>query len=139
MLIGSAMHNIDAKGRVFIPSKFRADIGSYVIICRGADGCIRAYTPEKWEKVANAYSATSGKMLRLRRRLFASAEKTELDSQGRVLLPEELRTAAAITDRTKIVGMCDWIEFWDPDKYDEVMAQEDGEDELDALDAAGLC
>ena len=138
MFMGTALHNVDAKGRVFIPSKFRSEMGSSLIVCRSPDGCVRAYIPDEWKKVADAYSLTNVKMLRLRRRLFASAEQVDLDSQGRILLPEELRTSMGITDKVRIVGVDKWMEFWDPARYDEVMDADDGTDELALLLEAGL-
>ena len=137
MFMGTALHNVDAKGRVFIPSKFRCEMGKTLIVCRSPDGCIRAYTPEAWQRVADAYAATSIKTLKLRRRLFASAESVDLDAQGRILLPEELRTEMGINDKTRIVGLDSWMEFWDPDKYD-LMMSEDDEDEFALLLEEGL-
>lgn len=137
MFMGSALHNVDAKGRVFIPSKFRSEMEASLIVCRSPDGCIRAYTPEAWRKVADAYAATSIRTLKLRRRLFASAQHIDLDSQGRILLPEELRTEMGITDKARIVGLDTWMEFWDPEKYDRMMSEDDG-DEFELLLEEGL-
>ena len=138
MFMGTATHNVDAKGRVFIPSKFRSEMRTRLVLCRAPDGCVRAYLPEEWETVAKAYQATSVKALKLRRRLFASAETVELDSQGRMLIPEGLRAEMGITDKVKIVGMDTWMEFWDPAKYDEVMSADDDMDELTLLFEEGL-
>ncbi len=119
MLIGSAVHNLDAKGRIVIPSKYRDDLGSTVFAFKAMDGCIRIYHRDEFARVLEKLRTGDVNQIMLRRKISGSAEQLTIDSQGRVLLPELLRTKAGITDRVRMVGMIDWIELWNEDGYEQ--------------------
>lgn len=138
MLIGEYSHNVDAKGRVFIPAKYRADLGSSFVVTKSADGSIRAHTAKSWERYVNALSGSTAEVNKLRRRICSSAIELEMDSQGRVMLPETLRKHAVITDKVQIVGMLDWIEFWNPEKYEAVNGDMSEEMEMQMLSELNL-
>ncbi len=139
MLIGSYLHNVDAKGRVFIPAKFRLDLGSHFYIYRSHDGCIRAYAEEEWNEVLEKLRHSTVKSNQLRRRILSSTVEVEMDTQGRVLIPEELRRAALIIDKVKIVGMAGWVEFWNPEKFDLLDSLEDEEEDIELMHELGMC
>ncbi len=118
MLIGEYIHNVDAKGRVFIPAKYRGDLGSEFVITKRANGCVRAHTIASWSRYVNAFNASTAEADALKRSICAGAVNMEMDSQGRIMLTEQLRAHAMITDKVKIVGMIDCVEFWNPEEYD---------------------
>lgn len=138
MLIGEYSHNVDAKGRVFIPAKYRAELGSSFVITRSADGSIRAHTAKSWERYVNAFSTATADTNNLRRLICAGAVEVEMDSQGRIMLPEQLRKHAVITDKVQIVGMIDWVEFWNPEKYEAITATMTAEMETQMLSNLNL-
>ncbi len=122
MFVGNYTHNIDAKGRVFVPSKLRQELGQRFFICRSIDcRCIRAYNLTEWENMLTKLRDSSMQDNMARRRLAFSAVEVEMDSQGRIMLGEQLRKFAGLTEKVCIVGMLDWVEFWDPDIFEEVM------------------
>lgn len=139
MLVGKFQHSIDAKGRIFIPAKYRADLGTRFFVNRGQDGCIRAYNEDEWEKVMAKISASTAKSNLLRRKLCASTSEVEMDAQGRLLLPEELRVHAQITDSAYVVGMGDWVEFWNPDVFNQMMEEAFREEDIELMDELGIC
>lgn len=120
---GESRHTVDAKGRVFIPAKLRGEMGSTLILCILYDKCIRAYRPAEWEEIENRFSTSQNTAMTasksvLRRNVFRYKETVDLDSQGRILLPESLRKKVDITDNIVIVGVGNYIELWDPDVLD---------------------
>lgn len=138
MLVGSAVHSIDTKGRVVIPAKYRSDLGSTVYVTRGAGGCIRAYSEAEFLKVLEKLRAGNAQMNVLRRKILASTEQLNIDAQGRILIPESLRKAAGITDKMRMVGMIDWLEFWNEETMEETEAELTPEQELAFMSDLGL-
>ena len=140
MLVGDYTHNVDAKGRVFVPAKFRLVPGQRFYMCRGVGGCIRAYSEEEFAKVVELLDSATVRDIKAKRRVLASTVDVDMDSQGRVLLPETLRQKVGITDKVRIIGMSTWMEFWQPELYDEVMGDDnaDEEEELDFLASRGI-
>ena len=107
MLIGSAVHNLDAKGRIVIPSKYRDDLGSTIFAFKAMDGCIRIYPRDEFMRVLEKLRAGDVNQIMLRRKISGSAEQLSIDAQGRILLPELLRNKAGISDKVRMVGMID--------------------------------
>ena len=137
MLIGSAVHNLDAKGRIVIPSKYRDDLGSTIFAFKAMDGCIRIYPRDEFMRVLEKLRAGDVNQIMLRRKISGSAEQLSIDAQGRILLPELLRNKAGISDKVSMVGMIDWLEMWSEDSYedDDSMTYEE---ELQAMAALGM-
>lgn len=140
MLIGEFNHNLDAKGRLTIPSKFREDLGETFMITKGLDGCLIGYNMEEWNKFSEKINALpSGKpeARAMSRFFFSGASDVELDKQGRILIPPSLRAHANLTKEVYITGASSRIEIWDAeawekasnptDKSIEEIAQEFGE------------
>ena len=86
-LIGKYQHNIDAKGRLFIPAKFREQLGDVFYVTIGLDGCLSVYSDSKWEQLLEKYDTLSLAQARKVRVLFANAAECQPDSQGRILIP----------------------------------------------------
>lgn len=138
MLVGSATHNIDPKGRVVIPAKYREDLGSTIYVTRGAGGCIRAYSEAQFAQVLEKLRAGTAEVNILRRKILSSTELLNLDSQGRILIPENLRKEAGITDKIYMVGMIDWLEFWNEEAMVEVEEDLTPERELALMSELGM-
>lgn len=133
MFLGRHTHSLDDKGRLALPARYRAQLGEGVVLTRGFDDCILVYPPATWTPLAERVSALSlgdPDVRRLRRMLFADAVDAQLDRQGRVLVPAELRGYAGLERDAVIVGMHTFIEIWAPERWD---AQRD---ELDREGAA---
>ena len=126
MLIGTFRHQVDEKKRMRVPSKLKESLGVGFIITKGTNGCLFAFSQDSFneevvEKTKNLsmFDAEVQKPLRI---LMSSAFETEEDNQGRILIPQELRTFASITKKIVFVGVGSRVEIWAEevwDKYNE--------------------
>lgn len=123
-MTGEYSHSIDAKGRLFIPAKLREDLGTVFYVTISMDECLAAYSGERWEQIMEKYNAMPLSKQRKMRPLFAKAAKCELDSQGRVLLPQNLRDYAELQKEVSIIGAGRHAEIWDAAKWAEIDAVE---------------
>ena len=122
MLIGEYHHNIDEKGRLIIPAKFREEIGESFVVTKGLDGCLFVYSLVEWAK----------KDSRVFSRFFlASATVCEFDRQGRINLMNSLTLYAGLKKECAIIGVNDRLEIWDLDKFNNLMKE--NEKELDEI------
>ncbi len=116
MLFGGFDHKIDKKGRVFIPSAFRDELGESFIICKGIYNkrCLCVYSAEQWnalvEKIGTLPSTKSSTVKRF---LYDGAFNVEFDTQGRILVPPTLREYAGFDSEVHIIGMDSNLEIWD--------------------------
>ncbi|OJU10605.1 MAG: division/cell wall cluster transcriptional repressor MraZ [Clostridiales bacterium 43-6] len=122
MLIGEFQHNIDKKGRVFIPAKLREDLGERFIVSKALDGtpCLFLYPQTEWQRLVDKLSEQSFvKSRKLQRFLFSGAAELEYDSQGRACIPQNLREYAALGDGTEaaIIGASTRIEIWNSNNW----------------------
>ena len=144
MLIGSYEHSLDAKGRVFMPAKFRDELGSEIVLVNGIDKCIYAFSTEQWNVFSQKFTSlpiTNQQAQKILRRLYASAIEREPDKQGRILLSSELKEHAKITDDVKIIGMSTRVEIWSKqewEKYSNTGDEEFDEQTLAALAELGI-
>lgn len=121
MLIGEHQHNIDAKGRLFIPARFRADLGERFILTKGMDGCLNCYSYEGWQVLETRLRAQPmSKARNLQRFFFAGAAEMEVDKQGRILVPANLREYASLSHDVMIIGASQYVEIWDKQKWQNV-------------------
>lgn len=122
MFLGEYRHILDSKGRLAIPSKFRMKLGEGLVITKGIEECLFIYSKEEWskfiEKLMNLplTQSSSRTFLRL---MFSGAIEEELDNQGRILIPENLRKYAGLKKNVVIVGVFNRIEIWDEIKWEE--------------------
>lgn len=120
MLLGEYQHSLDDKGRIAIPAKFRKTLAGGVVITRGLDACLYLYPLEEWTKLADRLAklpinqADSRAFARL---MLAGASHAEIDSQGRVLIPEYLRKYSGISSKAVIVGIYNRAEIWEEGKW----------------------
>ncbi|MDD5032639.1 MAG: division/cell wall cluster transcriptional repressor MraZ [Candidatus Pacebacteria bacterium] len=121
MLIGEFKHNIDEKKRVAIPSKFRKELGKTAVITRGLDKCLFVYPVKEWEKVAEKLSSLPMGQSDNRNyaRLFlAGASDVSLDSLGRILVPDYLKSFAGLKEKVVIAGVYKKLEIWDEEAWE---------------------
>jgi MraZ protein len=137
VLLGEYEHSVDAKGRVAVPAKFRPQLETGLVVTRGFERCLFVYPIQEWASLAQRVSAVSflqAEARQLRRLLFASAFHTELDKQGRILLPAPLREYASIGDTATVAGMNTYFEIWAKEAWDS--EQSSLADEAGAIAAA---
>lgn len=135
MLIGEYRHNIDDKGRITIPSKFREEIGMKFVVTRGFDGCLFVYSMDNWNKIVSKLQTLpfTKKDARTFMRFFLSgATVCEFDKQGRINLTNSLILYAGIQKECTIIGVNDRLEIWASEKLDAIME----ENELNFSDIA---
>ncbi|GEN49682.1 division/cell wall cluster transcriptional repressor MraZ [Alkalibacterium pelagium] len=126
MLLGEYKHNIDAKGRLIIPSKFREDLGERFIVTRGLDGCLFGYPMQEWTLLENKLKQlplAKKESRTFTRFLYSAATECSLDKQGRINLPSPLINHAALEKTCYIIGVSDRIEIWSEEKW-EVFSQD---------------
>ena len=123
MLIGEYYHNIDAKGRVIIPAKFREDLGDNFVVSKGLDGCIYVYSTIQWQEFQDELlSQRNSDARKLHRFFFSGATAVETDAQGRILIPPTFREYAALTKDVVILGVSNRAEIWDKSKWETYMS-----------------
>ena len=115
MFLGQFAHTLDSKGRLTIPVRFRAELATGAFVTQGFDRNLVVYTTESFERLAaraNKLTTTDPEARAVRRVLFGGATEVDLDSAGRVLLPEFLRQYAAIENDAVLVGAGEYFEIW---------------------------
>ena len=124
--MGEYHHNIDEKGRIFIPGKFRCENMDKVVITRGLEKCLYLYTMEEWEKVVNKLNVlpfTKKDARTFMRSFFAGATACEFDKSGRINITSQLVNYAGLTKECVIIGVNSRIEIWDRGLYDEFILE----------------
>ena len=116
-MYGKYKHTLDAKGRLFVPSKLREELGDAFYVTLGLDHCLSVYTQEGWDAILEKYNALPISQARRMRFLLANAAKCEPDKQGRFLIPSELREYAGLTQETMFIGLGNHAEIWDAEAY----------------------
>ncbi|HAF17503.1 MAG: division/cell wall cluster transcriptional repressor MraZ [Thermacetogeniaceae bacterium] len=143
MFIGEYRHNIDAKGRLILPAKFRSCLGERCIATRGLDHCLFVFPLEEWqgmeEKMKNL-PLTKKEARAFSRFFFSGATECELDGQGRILLPPSLREYAQISKEVAVIGVSSRIEIWAAERWDEYCAgaEETYEELAEKMDLGGV-
>ena len=118
MLMGEYQHNMDLKGRVTVPSKFREDLGDKFYVSKGLDGCLFVLSSEQWERLVEKVSAipmAQGKAIQ--RYFFSGAAEVEPDKQGRILIPPNLRDHAGLEKDVTVIGAATRAEIWDTARW----------------------
>lgn len=115
---GEFKHSIDAKGRLAIPAKLRDELGDRFTVTKGLDGCLSIYPEKEWDALEEKIRALPmGKARDLQRFFFSAAFDAEMDAQGRILIPANLRTHAGLTKEAVIIGASNHAEIWDAGKW----------------------
>ena len=117
MFTGEYRHSVDDKGRLAVPSRFRAQLDAGLVVSRWLDSCLAIHTKAGWDALAEKVAQlpiTDANARRFSRFIFAGASETTLDGQGRVLVPGYLRDMAGLTSEAVVVGSRDHAEIWAP-------------------------
>lgn len=122
MLIGEYTHTIDEKNRLSLPAKFRTEMGKKVVLTPGLDNCIFVFSTTEWKKITEKLSESS--MLNadsrsFNRFLLGGAVEAEIDSIGRVLIPDFLKGRAKLNSKVAVVGVQTRVELWDEKAWGE--------------------
>jgi MraZ protein len=126
MFIGEYNHNLDSKGRLAIPAKFRASLKKGAVVTKGLDNYLFLYSKEQWQKMAEKLASLPTSQAKARafsRHMIAGAMDVEFDSQGRITLPEYLRKFAALNKKTIIAGLYNHLEIWDEEAWNKYKKQ----------------
>lgn len=122
MFIGEYTHIIDPKKRLAIPSKFRKDLGGEVVITRGLDQCLVIYSINEWNLLADKLGKlpiSQGEARGFVRFMLAGAMQVEIDSLGRILLPDYLKKYASLDKKVILAGLYNRIEIWNEKKWQD--------------------
>ncbi len=122
MFIGEYQHNLDPKGRLAIPAKFRASLQKGAVVTKGLDGCLVLYPQAEWKKLALKLSSLPINKAHTRafaRLMLAGAWEVEFDRQGRIIIPEYLRSYAKMKKQTIVVGLFNRLELWDETSWNK--------------------
>lgn len=144
MLSGEYQHNLDAKGRIIMPSKLREEIGDTFYVTRGFEGCLAIYSSVEFEKLGASIQALPGNMRevrKLQRTIITGAHFCEADKQGRFVIPPALREFAGLDKEAVVVGNVNHAEIWNAAAWNEYLYGDDSmslEDAAEALRAEGL-
>jgi len=143
MFLGEYQHNLDIKGRVAIPSKFRQQLSGKAIITRGLDRCLFVFTDKEWEIFAQkiiALPIARSDSRAFTRLMLAEATDVEVDKQGRVLVPAYLREYAHLKKEAIITGLYNRFEIWNLDNWKEYKARTEssGDDIAEKLGELGI-
>lgn len=124
MLIGEYIHALDDKNRLSLPVKFRSELGKKVVITPGLDGCLFVFAAKEWQGIASRLTSGETSMLQsdnrgFNRRMFGGAVEAEVDSIGRVLIPDFLKKLAGMSEKVAVVGIQNRLELWNEKAWRE--------------------
>jgi MraZ protein len=139
---GEYRHSVDEKGRIAVPSRFRAQLKSGAYVSRWLEQCLAIHTEAGWADLSDRMAAlpitdTNGR--RFQRFVFSGASPAVPDGQGRVLIPAYLRETIGLTTDAVVVGTRDHVEIWAPDRWDDYRRALDDPDALaQAFEGLGI-
>jgi MraZ protein len=122
MLLGEYTHTLDPKKRLSLPAKFRQEVGKKVVLTRGLDKCLFLYSTKQWEKIAEKLSDASTGQSDIRnfnRYMLAGAVEADVDSLGRILVPDFLKDFAELGTKVVITGVHSRAEIWNEERWIE--------------------
>ncbi len=126
MFIGEYIHSVDDKKRLSVPAKFRKDLGKKAVITLGLNKCLSLYPTKEWKVFAEKLSKLSmGKSedRGFSRTMLSGAFEVEIDTIGRILIPEALKSYAALKEKVVLTGVYDRVELWDEESWKIYKAQ----------------
>jgi MraZ protein len=120
MLIGEYIHTIDNKNRVSLPAKFRKEMGKSLVVTPGLDNCLFIFTKKEWVKISeklSSFSMLSADNRSFNRFMFGGATEVDVDSIGRFLIPDFLKTRASLSEKVALIGVQNRVEIWNEEKW----------------------
>jgi MraZ protein len=121
---GQYQHALDNKGRIFLPARLRDELGPIVYVTLSMDPCLSVYSAENWQAFSEKVNEMPYVKQRKMRPLFAYAARCELDAQGRILLPQNLREWADLQKDVTVIGCNNHVELWDSEVWNRVFREE---------------
>ncbi len=122
MLIGEYTHSIDDKNRISLPAKFRVELGKKIVVTPGLDACLFVFTLKEWQKINDKLAQSSllqADNRSFNRFMFAGAVEAEVDSIGRILIPDFLRDRANLKSKVVFIGVSSRVEIWNEKTWSE--------------------
>ena len=130
MLLGEYEHTIDDKNRLTLPARFREQLAGGVVVTRGMDGCLYAYSAETWGEQFQTRVASLDPLQRegrkLQRHFFSGATEAEVDKQGRIMIPAALLRYAGLSRDVVVAGVHDHLEIWDREAWRRELNEVEG-------------
>ncbi|MDP2650347.1 MAG: division/cell wall cluster transcriptional repressor MraZ [bacterium] len=120
MLLGEYTHTLDDKKRLMLPGKFKSTLGKKLVVTRGLDNCLFLLERKEWERLAKQLrelSFTQSDTRGFSRFMFSGATEVEVDSAGRILLPEHLKKFAGLKAKVVLAGVSNRVEIWDEKRW----------------------
>ena len=139
MFFGEYNHTVDGKGRVFIPAGYRDQLLGKFYVSRTEDKCVKIYSKAEWDKFCARFENIPGeKNTKASRFIFRFAYEVELDTSGRLLIPEKLRKHAEIKKDVVIIGRNTLAEIWDADLFEQYVEEENKQEIMEYINEAGI-
>ena len=139
MFIGTYQHNIDNKGRVIMPAKFREELGESFYITMGINKCLFVLSKESWDGFLEKLSGQPiSKATDISRFFCAGAVEAVPNAQGRVLIPENLRKYANIGKDVTVVGVGSRVEIWNTDRWNDYLEKQSHDSIMSAMELLGI-
>lgn len=120
MFIGEHQHNVDEKGRLQVPVKWRSKLAEGAVVTKGFDGSLKLYPANVWQEIAEELSTLPQSDPNVRayvRQTLAGATDVELDKAGRVIIPSYLRDYAKVKKQVVLAGLANHVEVWDATEW----------------------
>ena len=120
--LGESQHTIDNKGRLIIPAKFREELGDSFVVTKGLDSCLFVYPNSEWrifEEKLRSLPITNSNARKFVRFFLAGAVECNVDKQGRILIPNNLRTYSGLDKDVILIGVTNRVEIWSKDNWDD--------------------
>ncbi len=139
-LLGTHHYQLDPKGRISLPARFRDAFGDGMFLTLGQDGCLFCFPRAEWDARAREVRnrpLSDAEARAYARMFFGKAERVELDAQGRLLIPQRLRAEAGIGKEAVVVGVYDRMEVWDRAAHDQYEQAHGGAYQAGVLDMGG--
>ena len=128
MFMGEYQHSIDEKGRLIVPARFREELGLNFVVTRGLDNCLFVYPKAEWQNLEQKLKSlplTNASARSFVRFFFSGASECELDKQGRILLPPNLREYARLDREVVLIGVSSRVEIWSRTEWEKYSRQAD--------------
>ena len=141
MLMGKYQNSIDLKSRMIVPAKYRDELGFRCVLTRGIDKCLYIYPMAEWDRFMSKLSALPTSDANVRafiRHFYANAVEGEIDKQGRLIIPQELREYANIEKDLVTIGILDKIEIWSKEKWNENSNYDDMDAIAESMEEMGI-
>jgi len=130
MVIGEYTHTLDDKKRLSLPAKFRKELGKGIIVTRGLDRCLFMFSASSWKAIVakmESLSMGAGDSRGFNRFMLSGAVEAEIDSAGRILIPDFLKSFAGLKSKVVFAGVGDRVEIWDQKRWETYTARIEAE------------